>query len=110
MNGVDRTKLSCDACEYAKHTRTSYVSRGIQSVSPFVLVHSVVLVSGMKYFVTFIDCYSKMTWVYLVCHKDKVFTCFQSFCAYVKNHFKVQVQVIRTNNGTEYVNKQFATF
>jgi hypothetical protein len=40
MNGVDRTKLSCDACEYAKHTRTSYVSRGMRSVSPFMLVHS----------------------------------------------------------------------
>uniref|UniRef100_A0ACD5VL93 Uncharacterized protein n=1 Tax=Avena sativa TaxID=4498 RepID=A0ACD5VL93_AVESA len=25
MNGVDRTKLNCDACEYARHTRTSYV-------------------------------------------------------------------------------------
>nr|XP_051201986.1 uncharacterized protein LOC127315547 [Lolium perenne] len=30
MNGVDKTKLCCDACEYAKHTRTSYVSRGIE--------------------------------------------------------------------------------
>ena len=116
MSGVDRTKLSCDACEYAKHTRTSYISRGIRSVSPFVLVHSdvwtcpVVSVSGMKYFVTFIDCYSRMTWVYLMRHKDEVFTCFQNFCAYVTNQFKVQVQVIRTDNGTEYVNKPFATF
>jgi hypothetical protein len=40
MNGVDRTKLRCDTCEYAKHTRTSYVSRGMRSVSPFMLVHS----------------------------------------------------------------------
>jgi hypothetical protein len=87
MNGVYITKLSYDACEYAKHTRTSYVSRGIQSVSlvVVVLVHSdvwicpVVLVTGMKYFVTFIDCYSKMTWVHLVRHKDEVFTCIQSF-------------------------------
>nr|XP_051211169.1 uncharacterized protein LOC127328621 [Lolium perenne] len=116
MNGVDKIKLCCDACEYAKHTRTSYVSRGIRSVSPFVLVHSdvwmcpVVSVSGMKYFVTFIDCYSRMTWIYLMRHKDEVFTCFQSFCAYVKNQFNVQVQVIRTDNGTEYINKPFADF
>lgn len=40
MRGVDRSKLKCDACEYAKHTRTSYVSKGIRSISPFVLVHS----------------------------------------------------------------------
>ena len=95
MNGVDRTKLSCEACEYDKHTRTSYVSRGIRSVFPFVLMHydvwtcPVVPVSGMKYFVNFIDCFSRMSWVYLMCHKDEVFTCFQSFCAYVKNQFNV---------------------
>jgi len=32
MCGVDKNQLFCDACEFAKHTRTSYVSRGIRSV------------------------------------------------------------------------------
>jgi hypothetical protein len=50
-----------------------------------------VSVNGMKYFVAFIDCYYRMTWVHLMCHTDKL------FYAYVKNRF--QVQVIRTNNG-----------
>jgi hypothetical protein len=69
MCGVDKSKLFCDACEFAKHIRTSYISRGIRSVSPFVLVHSDVWtcpmtsINGMKYFVTFIDCFSRMTWV-----------------------------------------------
>jgi hypothetical protein len=36
MCGVDKNKLVCDACEFRKHTRTSYVSRGIRSL----LVHS----------------------------------------------------------------------
>jgi hypothetical protein len=81
MCGVDKNKLVCDACEFGKHTRSSYVSRGIMSISPFVLV------SGMKYFVTFIDCYSRMTWVYLMRHKDEVFKCFRDFCAY-ENQFK----------------------
>jgi hypothetical protein len=40
MCGVDKNKLVCDACELGKHTRSSYVSRGIMSISPFVLVHS----------------------------------------------------------------------
>ena len=67
MCGVDQNKLKCDACEYAKHTRTSYVSKGIRSISPFMLIHSdvwtcpVTSISGMKYYVTFIDCYSRMT-------------------------------------------------
>jgi hypothetical protein len=32
MCGVDKNKLFCDACEYAKHTRTSYLSRGTPAV------------------------------------------------------------------------------
>ena len=116
MRGVDKNKLKCDACEYAKHTRASYVSKGLRSITPFMLVHSdvwtcpIVSINGMKYFVTFIDCYSRMTWVYLMRHKDEVFQCFKNFYAYVKNHFNVQVQVIRTDNGTEYVNKGFGGF
>ena len=85
MCGVDKNKLFCDACELAKHKWASYVSRGIRSVSPFVLVHSdvwtcpTISISGMKYFVTFIDCFSRMTWVYLMKHKDEVLKCFQDF-------------------------------
>jgi hypothetical protein len=39
MKNVDKAKLVCDVCEYGKHTRTSYVSRGFRSTSSFVLSH-----------------------------------------------------------------------
>jgi hypothetical protein len=106
MCGVGLNKLKCDACEYAKQTRTSYVSKGIRSISPFMLIHSdvwtclVTSISGMmKYFVTFIDCYSCMTWVYLLRHKDEVLKCFQNYYAYVETQFKVQV--LRSDNRTD---------
>jgi hypothetical protein len=102
MCGIGKSKLTCDACKYAKHTKASYVSKGLRSISPFMLIHSyvwtspVVSVNGMKYFVTFIECYSHMTWVYLMRHKDEVFHCFENFHAYVKNQFQVQVYVNNT--------------
>ena len=83
MSGIDKNNLKCEACEYAKHTRNTYVSKGLRSISPFMLVHSdvwtcpITSISGMKYFVTFIDCYSRMTWVYLMRHKDEVMSCFR---------------------------------
>jgi hypothetical protein len=79
-----------------------------------MLIHSdvwacpVTSISGMKYFVTFIDYYSHMTWVYLLRHMDEVLKCFQNYCAYVKTQFKVQV--LSSDNETEYVNKEFADF
>jgi hypothetical protein len=38
MSKVDKRKLVCDACEYGKHTRSIYVSRGLRSISPFMLI------------------------------------------------------------------------
>ncbi|CAD6270849.1 unnamed protein product [Miscanthus lutarioriparius] len=93
MSKVDKKKLVCDACEFGKHMRASYISKGLRSTLPFILVHSdvwtspVVSISGMKYFVTFIDCYSRMTWVYLMRHKNEVL---KDFCACVKNQFNTQ--------------------
>jgi hypothetical protein len=67
-------------------------------------------INGMKYFVTFIDCFSRMTWVYLMKPKNEVLKCFQNFCALIKNQFNNQVKMIRICYGTEYVNKEFDAF
>src|SRR6266498_4637233 len=69
-----------------------------------------VSISGVKYFVTFIDCYSRMTWLYLMKHKSEVLKCFKDFCAYIKNQFNAHVQTLRTDNGTEYVNNEFRSY
>jgi len=116
MSKVDRRKLVCDACEYGKHTRSTYVSRGLRSVSPFMLIHSdvwtcpITSISGMRYFVTFIDCYSRVTWIYLIKHKSEVLKCFQNFSSLIENQYDAWVKVLRTDNGTEYVNNEFGNF
>lgn len=66
MRGVDKSKLMCDACEYAKHTRISYLSKGLRSISLLTLIHSdvwtcPVVIIGLKYFVTFINYHTRMT-------------------------------------------------
>jgi hypothetical protein len=45
----------------------------------FTLTSPVVYVSEIKYFATFIDCYSQMTWIYLMKQKNEVLTCFMDF-------------------------------
>ena len=64
--------LDCEACHFAKH-RCSSLSPQInkQASSPFELVHSdflgpchVVSKPGFWYFVSFVDDYSRMTWLF----------------------------------------------
>ena len=40
MAKIDKSKLACDACKSGKHTRATYVSRGLRSISPFMFIHS----------------------------------------------------------------------
>ena len=107
----------CDACEFEKHTRSTYSSIGLRSYEPFILIHSdvwgpcsVTSVSGFKWFVTFIDCYTRMTWIYMMKHKSEVLRCFQDFHRMVATQFDSKVRILRTDNGAEYVNKEFAAY
>jgi hypothetical protein len=65
---VDKSRLVYDTCELGKHTRFTYASIGIRSCDPFILMHYdiwgpclVTSVSGARWFITFIDCYTRMT-------------------------------------------------
>ena len=117
FKGVDIKKLVCDACELGKHTRTTYPSIGLRSCEPFMLIHSdvwgpcsVTSVSGFKWFVTFIDCYTRMTWIYMLKGKHEVLRCFQDFHKLVANQFNARIRIIQTDNGKEYVNNEFEAY
>ena len=62
---------------------------------------------GVKWFVTFIDCYTCMTWIFMLKHKNEVHRCFQDFHKLVANQFNAKVRIICTDNGIEYVNNKF---
>nr|KYP37334.1 Retrovirus-related Pol polyprotein from transposon TNT 1-94 [Cajanus cajan] len=64
--------LSCESCQLGKHSRSSF-SRSVlnRALSPFALVHSniwepsrVKSTLGFQYFVTFINDYSRCTWLF----------------------------------------------
>jgi hypothetical protein len=68
-----KEKLVCDVCELAKHTRTNYPNRGERCEMPFEVVHSdvwgpssVTSLLGERWYVTFIDGFSRCTWLYLL--------------------------------------------
>jgi hypothetical protein len=75
------------------------------------VVHFLLLFfSRCKYFLTFIDDFSRRTWVYFLKLKSKVFDKFLAYKALVENQFGHQIQKLRTDNGREYVNNNFTSF
>jgi hypothetical protein len=83
-----------------------------KSSSCFDIVHSyvwgpskVASLSGARWFVTFIDCHSWMTWLYLLKSKYGVLECFKAFHKMVETQFEKKVKVLCPDNDIEYTNK-----
>jgi hypothetical protein len=53
---------------------------------------------------------NNMTWVYMLKHKNEVLRCFQDFHKLVPNQFNVKVRIIRSDNGTEYLNNESMSY
>jgi transposase InsO family protein len=64
---------------------------------------------GCKYFITFIDEFSKHTCVYFLKLKRKVFDKLLAYKALVEKQFGHQIQRLRTDHGGEYVNNNFTS-
>ena len=70
----------------------------------------VVSFSGYKYFLTFIDDFSRRTLVYFLKLKSEVFNMFLAFKAFVEKQSGHQILTLRFDNGEEYVNNKFIKF
>ena len=63
--------------------------------------------SGYAYYVSFIDDFSRKTWVYFMKNKDEVFSKFKEFKALIENHTEKKIKTIRSDNGGEFTSNEF---
>jgi hypothetical protein len=62
---------------------------------------------GARYFVTYIDDFSRKVWVYLFKSKGE---CLEKFKALVETQSENKIKVFRSDNGGEYISKEFKRF
>ena len=65
---------------------------------------------GSRYYVSFINDFSRMTWIYFLKKKLEVFKRFSEFKALVENQTDRKIKVLRTNNGGEFCGNEFDQF
>ena len=58
--------------------------------------------SGYEYYVTFIDDYSRKTWIYFLKNKSEVFEKFEEFKALIENQSEKRFKTLRSNTGGDY--------
>ncbi|KAM1503397.1 hypothetical protein ACFXTO_028641 [Malus domestica] len=67
-------------------------------------------IEGFKYFVLFIDDFSRMSFVYLMKSKSEVQTIFKDFHMHVKTQFQSDIKVLRSDNGTEFLSNKMLQY
>ena len=71
---------------------------------------SVESLNGNRYFLLFIDDYSRRTWCYFLKNKSDVFDRFVEFKACVEKEIDAPIRTLRTDNGGEFTSEQFEDF
>ena len=66
--------------------------------------------NGCFYFMTFIDDFSRKTWVYLLKHKSEAFEVFKRFKSLAENESGKSVKILRSDRGGEYNLTEFVQF
>ena len=107
----------CDGCVEAKMSRKSNKPVGqIQSEYPGQLIHSDLCgpisesIGGSKYFVTFIDDFTRWVKIYFLRENKEAMVKFKEFEAEVLNQWESQIQMLRTDRGGEYMSKECKDF
>jgi hypothetical protein len=102
---LDYPESVCDACLRAKAHQLPYSKSSSQSTAPLDLVFfdvwgpAVDSFGNKKYYVHFIDDFSKFTWIYLLRHKSEVFQFFKEFQVLVERMFNRNILAIQIDWG-----------
>ena len=105
------SSIECESCQLGKHTRVSFPKHlDHRTKSPFELVHIDIWGPSraestlrFRYFVTFIDDYSRCTCLFLMKTRAELFSIFQKFHAQIRTQFNTSIRILRSDNAKEYL-------
>ena len=107
----------CKGCAQGKNAKSSFPSSDNKAKGILDIVHSdmcgpmtTTSLSGYVYYVSFIDDYSRKTWIYFLKGKKEVFNKFKEFKALVENLSEKKINIFRSDNSVEFTSGEFKTF
>jgi len=109
--------LNCEICIQGKMTRPSFPKESDRNTVKLELIHTdicgpmrVSSNGGSKYFITFTNDSTRWTEIKFIKSKDQALEEFKSYKALVEKQHGVKIKAIQSDNGREYVNKEFDEF
>lgn len=120
INGLENCKTSkIDFCESCIQGKMSKLNFGTRTKAKRILgiVHTDIAGpisptshSDERYFITFIDDFSSFVYVFIIKNKSDAFDCFKEYVNIVQTKFNSKIEILRCDNGREYISKEMKEF
>ena len=115
----DSTPFSCDSCKYAKMMRKA-IRKEREALPAQAFgeeIHTNIWgpspnnsLGGRRYYVTFTDDYLHYTKVDIPRTKDQTFSSYRNFAVWAKTQHGVQIQRLRSDQGSEFTSQEFTDY
>ena len=108
----------CKVCQLGKQARLPFpLNMTWRATERLQLIHTDTCgpmsnpsLNGSRYYVIFVDDFSRMCWVYFLTQKSEVAAVFWKFKTLIENQSGYKIKALRSDNGTEYTSSQFNMF
>ena len=118
LPNMDYVGKFCEGCVLGKHARNSFQKKAeFRAKKPLELVHTDICgpitpmsLGEKKYFITFIDDYTRRTWVYFLKEKSEAFEVFKRFKILVEKMTGFYIKALRSDRGGEYMSTVFMSY
>jgi hypothetical protein len=109
---VSSSKLSslCNSCSINKVYQLPFHPNSLKSQALLNLVYTDVWgpasstgIDGSRYYLIFVDHFSKYIWFYLMVKKSDVSTIFPKFKNFVETRFQTKIKSLYSDNGGEFI-------
>ena len=101
-------QISCNTCQCNKSHKLLFSASTLESHAPLKIIFSNVWtapihsIDGFKYYIIFVDHFTRYTWFYPLQRKSDVKSIFIRFKAIVENYFKNKIVTFYFDNGGEF--------
>lgn len=104
-------QYKCEFFPLARQTKRPFPSSSSRCLESFESIHMDVwrpyrttAVSGMRFFLTLVDDYTRWTWIFLMKLKSDVPVLLRDFIAMIHTRFNKKIKMFRSDNGGKFFN------
>ena len=116
LGSVSNKSFDCMPCQFDKQTDLPFNNSVSHALSSFDLIHydvwgpsPISTPSGSRYFVIFLDDFSRYTWIYLFKNRSELYQIYRDFTKMIETRFSKPIKDFKSDNAQEYKAHEFTS-